>query len=167
MTFTWRFYTGNQAPRFAARRCFRGPMIAVETTMSQQFLNISAAYNVLRMRLLDAIVGTDIPAVRTREVVLRVMDSDLGAIFERLGASKEDLQANICEKRNSLAVLADLGYDMPFYSNAANALSTYGVAPSSINLIVSAVESNNPAQRVAGVCAVILMVSFMELDATQ
>lgn len=164
MPFEWHFYTGGEEiiPTIS-RRCHRGPMIDVEVVMSRPFQAMSA-YNTLRQRLLDDIVYSVLPAVQTREVVLRTLNTLLGPMFARLTPQKAALQVLICEKKNSVDIESDLSDVSPFYSAAAESLIQYNLPPQQILLLKAALTSNSPIMRVAGKSAVILLCSFIEMD---
>jgi len=163
MSFTWHFYTGAHTINPAVRRCHRGPMVDVELIMSVPFQHM-VQFNVLRKRLLNCIVGTELIAVQTREIILRSLNTLLGPIFVRLAPQKKSLQALICEKRDSPAIEADIADLSPFYISAAQELLAYRVPQQQIDLLVSALESNNPVMRIAGKCATILLISLIEMD---
>jgi hypothetical protein len=138
-------------------------MIDVETVMSRSFQTM-AAYETLRAKFLRQVVSTDMKAVQTRETVLRVLGSNLAPIYQRILPQKEALQANICEKRNSKVIDDALLAERPFFMNAARAFFDYGLPASQVDLLVSALESNSPVLRVAGMAAVILLAAYMEMD---
>lgn len=163
MSFIWHFFTGAHTLNPTARRCHRGPMIDVELIMSAPF-QYMAQFNMLRKRLLNSVVDTEIVAVQTREVVLRSLNTLLGPIFLRLAPQKASLQVLICEKRDCPAIEADILDLSPFYLSAARDLQPYNVPTQQIELLVSALESNNPVMRVAGKCATILLIGFIEMD---
>jgi hypothetical protein len=163
MTFEWEFEVGGRPVNYIGRHCHRGPMIDVEITMSQPFSYLSEL-EILRARLLDKIVTVDNSSVQTREVVLRVLNNTLAPIFARLTPRTEELQVLICEKRNSLDIESDLVMLNPFYLEGAKSLLRYGLPQQQIDLLVSALTSNNPVLRVAGKCATVLVASYIELD---
>lgn len=163
MSFTWHFYTGEQEINPVVRRCHRGPMIDVEQVLAVPFTHMNT-YNTLRVRLLEDIVNTTLVAVQTREVVLRSLNSLLGPMFYRLAPQRKTLQVLICEKKNSVTIDSDLSDLVSFYLSAARSLSSFGVPTQQIELLVSALSSNSPVMRVAGKCAVILLVAFIEMD---
>jgi hypothetical protein len=140
-------------------------MIDVEIQMSTPFI-VMSNYETLRTRLLENIVDTHLYAVRTRECVLRVLNSDLGPISARLYPQKKELQAHICEKRNAVAIDKDVAVYPISYKDGAQQLLRYRVPQQSIDLILSALESHSPLLRVAGRCIVILVAAYIELDAT-
>ena len=166
MTFTWHFYTSPppKPPTPSAPRCYRGPMTAFEILMSKPFTMLTP-FNTLRRRLLDAIVDTDLVSVRTREVTLRCINGSNQALFPRLYTKRSDLQARICEKRDSVSIYEDLASLLPFYITGANDLCTYGLSKQYAQTIVAALQSNSPVVIVEGMCAVILWASFLEYDA--
>jgi len=149
---------------YTGRHCHRGPMIDVEIVMAQPFVTM-ANLELLRARLLSKIVSLDNTAVQTREVVLRVLNNILAPIFARLTPRTAELQVLICEKRNALDIEADLVALNPFYLEAAISLKTYGLPQQHVDLLTTALNSNSPVIRVAGKCAVILVASYLELDA--
>lgn len=164
MTFTWHFFTGGEEIiPVITRKCHRGPMIDVEVVMSRPFVRL-AAYNTLRQRLLEDVVDSVLPAVQTREIVLRSINSLLGPMIVRLASQKQALQVLICEKKNSLAIESDLADISPFYFSAADSLLQYNISSRQTDLFKAALTSNSPIMRVAGKCAVILLCSFIEMD---
>ncbi len=163
MSFTWHFYTGAHVINPGVRRCHRGPMIDVEHIMAAPFQHM-AAYNTLRKRLLNDVVDSTTLAVQTREVILRSLNTLLGPMFARLASQKRALQVLICEKRDSTDIEADLVDLIPFYLGAVRELDTYAVPTQQIDLLVAALESNSPVMKVAGKCAVILLIAFIEMD---
>lgn len=163
MAFTWHFYTGSHIINPVGRRCHRGPMIDVELVMSKQFVHL-ADYNTLRVRLLENITSTDARAVQTREVVLRTLNSLLGPMFARMASQKSTLQTLICEKLDSVTIDTALLDLRPFYQGAAKALVNHRVPEQQVALLTAALTSHSPVMRVAGMCAVILLFSFIEMD---
>lgn len=171
MSFTWHFYTGSPGFTPEPRHCYRGPMIDVELVMSAPFTYLDS-YNTLRKRLLNTIVndtyqGAPIEsalAVQTREVVLRVLNTSLGPIFARLTPQKRSLQADICEKRNSLTIESALGNVKSQYVSAVQNLTNYNVPVQQVELFRAALDSQSPVLRVAGKCATILLLSYIEMD---
>ena len=163
MSFTWHFYTGTHTINPVPRRCHRGPMIDVEQTMAVPFRYMTP-YNTLRKRLMDDIVDSVLIAVQTREIILRTLNTLLGPMFARLAPQKKSLQVIICEKRTSTAIEDDLLDLAPFYLGAAQDLSNYAIPPQQIDLLVSAIQSKSPIMRVAGKCATILLIAFIEMD---
>lgn len=164
MTFQWHFFTGDEevVPE-TLRQCHRGPMIDVEIVMSKPFTYVPQI-NTLRQLLLDAVVDTTLVEVRTREVVLRTLNTLLGPIFVRLSSQKPALQVRICEKRNSLDIEADLEVAVNFYLAATRDLPRYKVPSQHVELLIAALQSNSPVMRVAGKCALILLYAFIETD---
>jgi len=163
MPYSWHFYTGTGGINPVGRRCHRGPMIDVEITMSTPFVYLSQ-FNMLRKRLLNSVVDTELLPVQTREIVLRTLNTLLGPIFARLASRRKALQVAICEKRNSPAIEADLGEVTAFYTSAVRELISYKVPQQQIDLLVAALESNSPVVRVSGKCATILLMAFIEMD---
>ena len=138
-------------------------MIDVELVMSRPFVHM-AAYNSLRQRLLDEVVYSVLPAVQTREVVLRTLNTLLGPMFARLAPQKSTLQVLICEKKNSIDIENDLTDVSSFYGPAVESLLRYNLPSQQIELVKAALMSNSPIMRVAGKCATILLCSFIEMD---
>lgn len=163
MSYSWHFYTGSGVINPIGRRCHRGPMIDVETTMSKPFVYLSQ-FNMLRKRLMNSVVDTELLPVQTREVVLRSLNTLLGPIFARLAPRKKALQVLICEKRNSPAIEADLGEVTAFYTTAVRELIAYNFPQQQIDLLVAALESSSPVMRVSGKCATVLLMAFIEMD---
>jgi len=163
MTFTWHFYTGEPVIHPVVRRCHRGPMTELEVVMSVPFTHMTS-FNTLRQRLLDDIVDTTLPAVQTREVVLRSLNSLLGPMMARLLPDKRELQVLICEKRNSVDIDSDLASLSPFYLSAIRSLYGLGLPTQQIDLLEEALKSHSPIMRVAGMCSVILIATFVEFD---
>ena len=163
MTFTWHFFTGPQSGPTPGRRCHRGPMIDVEAVMAVPYV-FMAAFSTLRKKLLDAVVDSLEASVQTREVVLRTLHSQYGPIFARLTPQLPLLEVDICEKRNSLDVEADLSDLNPFYREALRSLNVYRVPVQHLAQLDTALTSNSPILRVAGKCATILLISYIELD---
>lgn len=164
MSFIWHFYTSAApivTPRL--RRCHRGPMIDVERTMSVPFQYMTQ-FNTLRKRLLDYVVDSIQLPVQAREISLRSLNTLLGPMFVRLSPQKKSLQVFICEKRDSPSIEADLLDLAPFYISAAQELYSYSIPQQQIDLLVAALESNSPVMRVAGKCATILLIAFIEMD---
>lgn len=165
MPYEWSFFTTGRPLTPEGRRCHRGPMIDVEITMSQPFV-VMSDWDKLRARVEKAIVDTDLVAVQTRETVLRSLNNQLGPIFQRLASQKKDLQVLICEKRNSVDIERDLQDLNPIFVDKIPQLIMLGVQKQHTDLLLSALRSNSVIMRVAGKAATILLVSFMEMDAT-
>lgn len=163
MTYEWEFTTGGRPEDLRGKKCHRGPMIDVEVRMSQPFVTMVFLERE-RVKLLEALVDITLWAVRTRDDVLRVLNGDLGAIFTRLLPQKAYLQALICEKRRAIDIDRDVSWlNKPFLAGTS-ALLRYGIQEQHIKLLMSALQSENPIQRVAGRCAVILLAAYIELD---
>ena len=165
MTFDWHFYTEGPGPVIAPRRCHRGPMIDVEVVMAAPF-TVMSDYNTLRAKLLESVVDTPLVAVQTREVVLRTINNQYGPIFARLRSQRDTLQVDICEKRNSIDVETDTAFLNSFFLEAVQGLTRYRVPKQHLDQLVSAIRSNSPVLRVSVKCASLLLISFIELDAT-
>jgi hypothetical protein len=139
-------------------------MIDVEERMSRPCLRIREAERI-RQHLLLHIVDINNVTVQTREVILRVFNSNLSAIFRRLVSRRQELQVLICEKKNSLILDAELRVFDPFYVKVLGQFAEYGVNPRHVELISNGLVSNSAIMRVASRCAIVLMVAFIELDA--
>jgi hypothetical protein len=163
MTFTWRFHTSGNDALMPVKRCFRGPMIDVEQVMSRSFQYMKE-YDHLRAKFLRAVVSTDNLAVQTRETLLRVIDANTAAVFLRLYQQRGPLHVLICEKRNSKAIDDDLADDMVFFQNGARAFAHYGLPLTEIDVLMTALVSNSPVLRVAGMASVVLLAAFLEMD---
>lgn len=161
MAYTWDFYTTGAV---GVRACYRGPMIDVESQMSQPFSTMQQL-ELLRIRLLENIVDTLLDAVRTRECVLRVMNSDLAPVVARLYPQKAVLQSYICEKRRATEIEEDVNAFPISYEDGARYLGNFGVPKQTIDLLVAALQSHSPLLRVAGKSAVVLIASYIEMDA--
>lgn len=138
-------------------------MTDLETLMSKPFTYLTE-YNTLKQRLLDNIVDTTLVAVRTREITLRCINGSNQALFPRLYADKADLQARICEKKNSIDIYTALVKLLPFYISASNSLFSHGLSKQYIQTIQAALNSNSPVVVVEGMCAVILWAACLEYD---
>ena len=163
MPFTWKFYTGEFSPALPERRCYRGPMIYVGWRMSRPW-TVYPRQDHLRFLLLNSVTGSELKAVQTREVVLRVMNNILAPIFARLYPQKKGLQATICEKRSATLIENDLAQYQRKYMDLLRMLPPLQVPVQQKELLRNALESSNPALRVAGKCALVLLVSYMQMD---
>ena len=161
MGYTWEFEVGGRPPTPLGRKCHRGPMIDIEVRMSQACLTIPDAERI-RQHLFQYIVDINNPAVQTREVVLRVMNSNLRAMFLGLVPIAKELEVLICEKRNSLDIDNDVQYEDRFYSQVLATFVRYGTRPQHVDLISAALKSNSAIMRVAARCAIVLMVAYIE-----
>ena len=162
MSFLWEFETEGRSTVPVIRKCHRGPMLPVEVAMAKPFTVLSTL-NVLRSRVLGVIVDTTDPTVKTREVLLRVLHSNVGSVFSDYKGVQADLEVIICEKRNSLEVAADLDYyQREFASVLRNILAT-GVSREQLNVIYKALGSKNAIMRVAGYCSVVLLGAIIEI----
>lgn len=161
MPFDWRFYTEGLPFSGEERKCFRGPMIPVEVTMSQEFSTLLEMESV-RKRLLNTIVDTKENPVRTREVILRVLHSNLGPAFTLLRNVQADLDVTVCSKRSSIDIDKELTPWNRDFESALRSLSNHGVPKMTIDLIMTALRSLSAPYRVAGRCAVVLLAAFVE-----
>jgi len=138
-------------------------MIDVEVRLSQSFKTM-AHLERERVKLLTALVDTHLWAVRTREMVLRVLDSELGPLFERLQLQKPELRVLICEKKNTMIIEGEVDWMDRAFVDGALRMNNYDVTPQQVTLLTTALDSNSPVQRVAARCAVVLLAAFIELD---
>ena len=129
--------------------------------MSQQFTTL-ADIEPLRSRLLNSVTTTQNSAVRTREVVLRVMHSNLGPIFTPLRNAQSELEVVICEKRSSITIDKELAPWDSSFETALRSLENHGIPQSTITLMLEALTSQSAPYRVAGRCAVILLSALIE-----
>lgn len=159
--YTWEFETGGRSLTPLGQKCHRGPMIDIEIRMSQPCLTIPDAEKI-RQHLLQKVVTSPQVAVQTRETILRVLNSNLNAMFLGLVPQAKDLQVLICEKRNSLDIDDDLKVYNIFYSQVSSKFTAYGVRSQHVTLIQDALKSNSAIMRVAARCAVVLMVAYVE-----
>jgi hypothetical protein len=139
-------------------------MLPVEVVMSRSFTQYTD-FNILRRRVLSAIVDTTDYTVRTREVLLRVLHSNLSGIFVDYKNIQPDIEATICEKRSSLDIAANLDYLQREFVARLPVLNQAGVSTQYLAIIYSALRSKNAILRVAGYCSIILLVSILELRA--
>ena len=163
MTYFWEFETEGRPLTAAGRKCHRGPMIDVEERMALPCLTIQDAER-LRKHLLVHIVDINNAAVQTREVILRVFNSNLNAVFTRLASQRKTLQVLICEKKNSIVIDDETKVYDRFYMQVLDRLLDYGVNRENIMLISSALKSNSATMRVAARCTIVLLVAYVELD---
>lgn len=163
MTFTWRFHTSGNDALMPVKRCFRGPMIDVEQVMSRSF-QYMREYEHLRAKFLREVVTTSNVSVQTRETLLRVIDANTAAIFLRLYPQRGPLHVLICEKRNSKVIDDALSDNMVFFQNGAQALVNYGLPQAEVDVMMTALTSNSPVLRVAGMASVVLLAAFLEMD---
>lgn len=139
-------------------------MLPVEVVMSRPF-TIYTQFNGLRRRVVTAVVDTTDSAVRTREVLLRVLHSNLASIFVDYKNIQQDIEVIICEKRSSLDIAGSLDFYQKEFIAGMPALRQAGVSLTYLELIYNALRSNNAILRVAGYCSFILLVSILELRA--
>lgn len=162
MSFLWEFETEGRSTVPAIRRCHRGPMLPVEIALSQPFA-VLTTLNGLRRRVLGVITDTTEPAVRTREVLLRVLHSNVGSVFSDFKGVQADLEAIICEKRNSLDVAADLDFYRNEFINALQIMRGVRVSVEQMEIMYGALRSRNAIMRVAGYCSVVLLGAIVEI----
>lgn len=161
MSYEWEFNTAGRPLSPVGRQCHRGPMLDIEIVLSRKY-SVVPGSETLRSRLLAHIVDTNLLAVQTRELILRVLDSNLSSIFVELNRDKLKLKVDICEKRNSIPIDRELHAWDGDYVQVATRLKDFNVAPSRVALLLSALKSTNPVYRVAARCAIILMVAYVE-----
>lgn len=162
MAFLWEFETEGRTEVPTFRRCHRGPMLPVEVALTKSFTRISAL-NTLRARVAGVIVDSTDIAVRSREILLRVLHSNLGGIFVDYRNIQPELEALICEKRNSLEVAGDLDFFHRDFIEALRQLRTAGVLTEQLDLIYQAIRSKNAILRVAGYCSIVLLGAILEI----
>lgn len=160
-SYIWEFYTEGRPVGPVGRKCHRGPMIPIEVTMSRPFTRISQMEE-LRTRLLTHLVGTPLVAVQTREAVLRVLNSNLAAMYPAILSIQESLKVLICEKRNSIPIDREL---LPYDTRCTNGVVTfkdYGVIEPHVQLILEGLDSQSPVYRIAARCSAILTAAYIE-----
>lgn len=143
------------------RKCHRGPMIPIEVTMSQPFNRMSQMEE-LRNRLLTHLVDTPLVAVQTRETILRVLNSNLAAMYPALLPTQDSLKVLICEKRNSIPIDQELYSFDARWKNGVKTFVRYGVIEPHVNLILEGLDSQSPVYRIAARCAGILTAAYIE-----
>jgi hypothetical protein len=137
-------------------------MLPVEIALSRSF-SVLTKMNGLRSRVLGVIVDTTESAVRTREILLRVLHSNVGSVFSDYKGVQADLEAIICEKRNSLDVAADLDYYQREFVDVLRDLQAVNISKEQLDIIYGALRSKNAIMRVAGYCAVVLLGAIIEI----
>lgn len=160
-SYIWEFYTEGRPVGPIGRKCHRGPMLPIEVTMSRSFARVSQMEE-LRTRLLTHLVNTPLVAVQTRETVLRVLNSNLAAMYPALLQIQKSLKVLICEKRNSIPIDREL---YPFdarWKNGVRTFGDYGVIMPHVNLILEGLESQSPVYRIAARCSAILTAAYIE-----
>lgn len=162
MSFLWEFETEGRSTVPVIRTCHRGPMIPVEIALSRSF-TVLTKMNGLRSRVLGVIVDTTEPAVRTREVLLRVLHSNVGSVFSDYKGVQTDLEAIICEKRNSLNIADDLDYYQREFIDVLRDVNLTGVSAEQLEIVYGTLRSKNAIMRVAGYCAVVLLGAIIEI----
>lgn len=138
-------------------------MIEVEERLSRPFVT-TVFLERGRVELLKKLVNSELVAVQTRDALLRVINGDLSAIFGRLYSQKKYLQVLICEKRRAIDIDSDVGWTDRDFLGSLERLSAFGVIPQHLLLLRDAFESENPIQRVAARCAIVLLAAYIELD---
>lgn len=159
--YTWEFTTTGRPIGPIGRKCYRGPMLPVEVTMSRPFIKMSHM-ETLRTRLLTHVVDTPLVAVQTREVVLRILNSNLAAMYLALLPIQKSLKQLICEKRNSIPIDQEL---LPFdaqWKAGVRTFINYGVIKPHIDLILEGLESQSPVFRTAARCSALLTAAYIE-----
>jgi hypothetical protein len=137
-------------------------MVDVELAMSQPFTVMTSAES-LRKMLLEHLVESPFVAVRTRECVLRVLNSNLGPLFVFVNPRYATLKTLICEKRNSLLIDRELSSHDFQFEQAMHDLEIYGVNKSNVDVLLDGLKSTSPIVRVAARCALVLAASLLEL----
>ena len=116
----------------------------------------------LRARLLQHIVDTPLVAVQTREVVLRVLNSNLAAMYPAILSIKASLRVLICEKRNSIPIDRELRPYDALWKDGVRTFVNYGVMPPHVDLILEGLDSQSPVYRTAARCSAILTAAYIE-----
>jgi len=137
-------------------------MTDLEVRMAQPF-TIMADIELQRKTLLAYIVDTQLAAVRTRECVLRTVNSDLGPIVTNVYNDRALLQTLICEKRTAINIDMDIAYQGVEYTTAPQLLKVHGLQGPQADVVSSAVSSHSPIVRVSGYCAIIVIATLIEL----
>ena len=163
MTYTWDFNTPGHVVPTVTKDCHRGPMTEVELQLIQPFV-IVGPLETHRKLLLQYLVSSLAPAVRTRECVLRVVNSEVGPLVPTVYKDKDILQALICEKRRATDIEQDLSTFTVDFKAGANILLDYGFPKESNELLQVALSSNSPISRMAGRCAVLLIATVIEMS---
>jgi hypothetical protein len=161
--FDWEFTTGGRPDYERGRKCHRGPMTPLEILISKPF-TIYTQIELLRNRVLESVVDTHLMPVRTRELVLRTLNSNLGPIFIDQWNNYEELNVLICEKKNSIVVDRELAPLDRLYLNSLPLFINNGVPENYISLIKDALQSSNAILRVAGRCSIITLAGTLELS---
>jgi hypothetical protein len=164
--YSWRFKTSGFVVNPGTKPCYRGPMIDVELVMAQPY-NRLTRFEGLRTRLLEVITEKGHLTEKTREVVLRVMNSLLAPLFVRLLPRKQELQALICTKRNCLSIESDLQGVNEEFNLALDWYPEQIALREQLVILRDALISRSPVVRVAGKSAVILLASYIEMDLTR
>lgn len=162
MTYTWTFSVGGRSATARGKKCHRGPMIPVEQKLQQPFTRL-VALDKIRKTVLNLIVDTELPAVQSREIVLRALYAPVGAMFPELKQDKADLSVLICEKRNSIEIDGDLSSLYPFFVASIPEYRAVGLPKQHEALLYDALNSSSAIYRVAGACASLLMAAYVEL----
>jgi hypothetical protein len=137
-------------------------MIPVEVALSRPF-SVLTKLNGIRSRVMGVIVDTTDASVRTREVLLRVLHSNVGSVFSDYKGIQADLEAIICEKRNSLDIATDLDYYQREFIEVLRDIRLTGVSKEQLDLVYGALRSKNAIMRVAGYCSVVLLGAIIEI----
>ena len=162
MTYVWEFNTEGRPEGPIGRKCHRGPMISIENTLSQPFTKMIHMEK-LRARLLTHLVDTPLVAVQTREAVLRVLNSNLGAMYPAFLSAKESLRVLVCEKRNSVIIDRELLALDPQWKVGVSTFTRYGVIEPHMELILRGLNSESPVYRVAARCSAAITAAYIEV----
>lgn len=162
MSFTWEFETEGRSTVPSIRKCHRGPMLPVEVALASRFTSLTTL-NGLRSRVLGVIVDTTEAPVRTREILLRVLHSNVGSVFSDYKGVQADIQVIICEKRNSLDIAADLDPYQREFIDALVPIEAARVSREQLAVVYEALRSKSAIMRVAGYCAVVLLGAVIEI----
>jgi len=162
-TFDWGFQVEETV--VDARNCYRGPMIPVEKILASSFIKLSA-YDFLREALYNAIVNTDQPSVRTREIILRVLNSSHTAFFPKLYSQRKNLHVTICEKREAFDIYTDIEHLQLLYRNAVQSLIQFHIPENQLTILADAINSRDIIERISGICTAVLLMAYIEMELT-
>ena len=161
--YEWDFFTlKNPTSKARIQDCHRGPMTDTELRLIQPFVIIPRLEQ-HRQVLLQYLVSSSAPAVKTRECVLRVVNSEVGPLVPTVYKDKEILQALICEKRRATEIEKDLSTLALDFQLGATILLDYGFSKENEALLQLALVSNSPISRMAGRCAILLLATIVEM----
>jgi hypothetical protein len=144
---------------FTGVRYFRGPKTDLEFRITTR-LTIFSQYEHLRTLLLESLTSTNNDTVQSRELVLRVMASELAPVFVKV--ITVDLSTDILEKIKVTEIEAKIKDQYIYFETILTDLITHGVPKAQTELIKNALQSETPKLRVAACCAIILLLILVE-----